>query len=244
MLGLSQPHFGLSVKDETHTPKNGNLESSRTPENSKLDCRGQNTLHWGVIYTLENFLKFRCPNWLRMSHLDICSLSYGQKKGRELNWQFDSWPLKVENQPESDIIKWNATRRWKALKESYKITSNLIPIGGLSKKLWMPKVPGVQTKTVSGLHFGSPGKKMSFGCSLRVELQRILYGGRWWFPPSPGRSESSESKLSMACPNTKGVLECELTNLWLVLDAGSCNKIIVPLPSLIPKLLAHLSHPL
>jgi hypothetical protein len=96
--------------------------------------------------------------------------------------------------------------------------------------------------------FGSPfwesREKMPFGCSLRGDLQRILYGGRWWLPPSLGCGESSEFKLSVACPNTKGVPECELSNLWLVLDAGSCNKIIVPLPSLIPKLLAHLSHPL
>jgi hypothetical protein len=26
--------------------------------------------------------------------------------------------------------------------------------------------------------------------------QRILYGGRWWLPPSPGRGESSESKVA------------------------------------------------
>ncbi len=42
---LSQPHFGAKCEDETHTPKSGNLEYSGTPENSKLDCRGQNTLH-------------------------------------------------------------------------------------------------------------------------------------------------------------------------------------------------------
>jgi hypothetical protein len=36
----------------------------------------------------------------------------------------------------------------------------------------MPKVPGVQTGIVSGLLFGSPGKKMPFRCSLRKELQR------------------------------------------------------------------------
>jgi hypothetical protein len=30
----------------------------------------------------------------------------------------------------------------------------------------------------------------------RGELQRILYGGRWWLPPSPGRGESSESKVA------------------------------------------------
>jgi hypothetical protein len=66
-------------------------------------------------------------------------------------------------------------------------------------------------------NFGTPlwesQEKMTFGCSLSGELQRILYGGRWWFPPSPGRGESSESKLLVACPNTKGVPECELTHL-------------------------------
>ncbi len=59
---------------------------------------------------------------------------------------------------------------------------------------------------------------------------------------SLGRGESSESKLLVACPNIKGVPECELTHLWWVLDVGSHNKIIVPLPSLISERLAHPSH--
>jgi hypothetical protein len=48
-------------------------------------------------------------------------------------------------------------------------------------------------------------EKEPFGCKSRGELQKILYGGRWWFPPSPGRGESSESKLPVACPNAKKV---------------------------------------
>jgi hypothetical protein len=48
--------------------------------------------------------------------------------------------------------------------------------------------------------FGTPlwesWEKVPFGCILRGELQRILYGGRWWLPPSPGRGESSESKVA------------------------------------------------
>jgi hypothetical protein len=48
--------------------------------------------------------------------------------------------------------------------------------------------------------FGTPPwesrEKMPFGCSPRGELQRILYGGKWWLPPSPGRGESSESKVA------------------------------------------------
>ncbi len=32
-------------EDEIHTPKSGKLESFRTPKNSKLEFKGQNTLH-------------------------------------------------------------------------------------------------------------------------------------------------------------------------------------------------------
>ncbi len=60
----------------------------------------------------------------------------------------------------------------------------------------------------------------------------------------PGRGELSESKCLWLVPTPKGVPECELTFLWLVLDADSCEIIIVPLPSLIPGLLARPSYPL
>jgi hypothetical protein len=38
--------------------------------------------------------------------------------------------------------------------------------------------------------------KKSFGCDSYGEVQSILYGGRWWLPPSPCRSESCESKVA------------------------------------------------
>jgi len=97
-LNAATPLWG-KCEDETHTPKSENLESSGTPATSELDNRGQNTSPWGVSYTVGKALKFRCLKWPRMSHLDICSTSYGQKKGRESNWQFDSRPQKVENRP-------------------------------------------------------------------------------------------------------------------------------------------------
>jgi hypothetical protein len=122
-------------EDETHTPKSGDLESSRTPRNSELDCKGQSTLHWGVLYINGKVLKCRCPKWPRMSHLDICSPSYGQKKGRESNWQFDSRPLKVENRPLPDVCKRSVIKHWKALKESYNFGSDLTPIGGRSREI-------------------------------------------------------------------------------------------------------------
>jgi hypothetical protein len=48
--------------------------------------------------------------------------------------------------------------------------------------------------------FGTPTweswDKKPFGCGPRGVAQSILYGGRWWLPPSPGRGESSESKVA------------------------------------------------
>jgi hypothetical protein len=128
-------------EDETHTPEMGTSGSFETPETSKFDCRGQNTLPWSVLHIIGKLPK--CRKWPRMSHLDICSTSYGQKKDLESNWQFDSRPLKVRNRPDLGVCRESATHRWKALKESYKFASDLIPIKGLNKELWPHKVPRV-----------------------------------------------------------------------------------------------------
>jgi len=77
-------------EDEIHTPEMGTWESSGIPKTSEFDCRGQNTLHWGIFYIIGKLSKSRCRKWPRMSHLDICSTSYGKRKGWESNWQFDS----------------------------------------------------------------------------------------------------------------------------------------------------------
>jgi hypothetical protein len=38
--------------------------------------------------------------------------------------------------------------------------------------------------------------KKSFGCGCHIEVQKILYWGRWWFFLSPGCGESCESKVA------------------------------------------------
>ncbi len=64
-------------------------------------------------------------------------------------------------------------------------------------------------------------EKEPFGCSFDRKVQSILYGGRWWLPLNPGCGESSVSKCPWLVPTPKGVPECELTLLWLGLDADS-----------------------
>ncbi len=87
------------------------------------------------FYIIGKLLKCRCPKWACMTHLDICNTSYGQKKGWESNWQFDSRPRKVENRPDHLACRWRATRCWKALDEGYNFGLDLVPIEGLHQKL-------------------------------------------------------------------------------------------------------------
>jgi hypothetical protein len=67
-------------------------------------------------------------------------------------------------------------------------------------------------RTLTRDSFGTPTwesrEKKPFGCSLRDETQRILYGGRWWLPPSPGRGESNSPSCPWLVLTPKGVPEC------------------------------------
>jgi hypothetical protein len=112
----------------------------------------------------------------------------------------------------------------------------------LGREVMMAQSHGSPNRDNFGTALWESRDKEPLGCGHGGATQRILYGGRWWLPPSSGRGESSESKVArgLSQQGAKWVL----TNLWLVLDAGPCNKIIVPLPSLIPGLLACPSYPL
>jgi len=158
------------------------MESSGTPKNSKHNLRGQISSPWHVPYINGKFLKLRCPKWPRITHLDICSPSYGQKKGWESNWQFDSRPLKVGNRPLPDVRIESATRRCKALDESYNFGSKLVPIKLGSQELWPSKVPGLQPRTVSGLQLGSPGKKSHSDVAPAVRRREYYMGESGGFP--------------------------------------------------------------
>jgi hypothetical protein len=167
-------------EDDTHTPEMGTWEFSRTPKTSKFNCKGQNTSPWGVLHDIGKLLNFRCQKWPHMSHLDICSTSYGKKKGRESNWQFDSWPPKVGNRSDPGVCRWSATRRATSLLH----TSSQLEVWVKSYELtksWESKPERFGT-----LPWESQDKK-PFGCGCCGVTQKILYGGRWWLPPSPGR---------------------------------------------------------
>jgi hypothetical protein len=140
---MSQPHFGQVWGWSPTLGKVGGWESSGTPECLELDSKWQNTSHWGVLGVIGKVLKRRYRKCPRIGNSGICSPSYGQKKGRESNWQFDSRPLKVGNRPLPDVLFERATWRWKDLDEGYNFGSDLVAIQLCSRELWRFKVPGV-----------------------------------------------------------------------------------------------------
>ncbi len=157
-------------------------------------------------------MKCRCLKWPHISHLDICSTSYGRKKGRESNYQFDSRPLKVGNRPNPCVCRQSATHLWKALKKIYNFALDLIPIRGRDEKLWAFEVPRVKIRTISRLHFGSPGKNSHLDVGA-VESRREYYMGEGvgfprvravvsqvspsclWLVPTPKRCRMSSNQL-------------------------------------------------
>jgi hypothetical protein len=107
----------------------------------------------------------------------------------ELNWQFDSWPLKVRNQPDFLVCRCHATYRWKALDKGYNFALDFISIRGFHAKLWGPKVAGVSTLAISGLPFGGiPRQNVIRMWALWRGIEYTIRGkvvaspksGLWW----------------------------------------------------------------
>ncbi len=139
-----------------------------------------------------------------MTHLDIYNISYGKKKGRESNWQFDSRPQNVGNRLDFRACRWRATHRWKALNENYNFALDLAPIGGLGMKLQPCKVVGVPTLAVLGLPIRSPRTKNHLDVAL-AEKCRIYYMGEGGgFPRIQAVVSLMSPESSVACPSTKG----------------------------------------
>jgi hypothetical protein len=150
------------------------LESQWTPKFSENNFKGQNPLDWSVIYIIKKKLERKCLKWARMTHLGDSNTSYGQMKGRESNWQFDSQPLKVRNRLDPLMFRWLATYHWKNLDRGYNFASALTSIVGLHTKLWASKVTGVLILKISKLPLGNPRTIWHLSASLMAK-HRIYY---------------------------------------------------------------------
>jgi hypothetical protein len=211
MDNLSQPDFEGSVRSPL-TLEKGTLESFGTPKSLEYDFKGQNTSHWDVFYTVGKVLKCRCPKWPRMSHLDIIQGHFGHLKHK----------LWLKEGPRVKLTVWlsttksrKSTRSWcvqvecntplKNSQRELQVFFRPHPNRRLEREVMNAQNPGSPNRDSFGTPLWESRDKESFECGCSGVTQRILYGGRWWLPLSPGRGELSESVLPVTCPNTKSV---------------------------------------
>jgi hypothetical protein len=208
-LVVATPLWG-KCEDETHTPKSGNLESSGTPAISELDCRGQNTSHRGVFYTVEKVLKCRCPKWSRMSHLDICSTSYGWKKGR-----VDSLTPNHKKSRIDPILVCAGGVRHTVGKLSRRATSSLQTLSQSevrARSYEHPKSQESKSRQFRNFTLGVPGQRAIWVWTQWSNTENTIWGkvvaspesrpwwvkwvqGHLWLVPTPKRCRMSSNQL-------------------------------------------------
>jgi len=131
------------------------------------------------------------------------------------NWQFDSRPLKVKNQPDLLAFKWRVTYCWKALDKGYNFALELISIQG-HVKLWTPKVARVPTLAISGLPLGSPETKCHLDLDL-VERHKLYYKGKGCGFPQVWAMVSLVSPSCLCLVLAPKVFQLCINHLMLVL---------------------------
>jgi len=209
---LSQPHFEASVRMKLALPKVGTWSPPGFPQlqSSIVEVK---TPRLDVFFIpLERPWSLDVWNGLAWAIQTFAAQVMVKRKAGSQTGSLTPDHKKSAIDP-IPVCAGGVQHRWKALEESYKFSWDLIPIRGLSQELWAPKVPGVQTGTVSELLLRNPGNKRHLDVGAVEQHREYYIAERWWLPPSPGRGESSDSILPVVCPNTKTVSKCELTNL-------------------------------
>jgi hypothetical protein len=174
IISLSHPYFGQVWG---WSPTLGKVESWSTLglPNVQSSTERPKTPRLGVfLVSLERSQSVDVQNGLALIIWTSAAQVMGKRRARS---QTNSRPLKVRNRPVPDVRSRNATRRWKALFEGYKICSDLVAIRGQGEELWLSKVPGLQPGLIRD-NFGTPFREsrenVTFGCHSRGVTQSIL----------------------------------------------------------------------
>jgi hypothetical protein len=94
----------------------------------------------------------------------------------------------------------------------------------MNKELWIPKILGVQIGIVSGLLFGSPGKKCHSDVAAVGKCREYYMGEGGGFPQVRAVVSHVSLGSPVAWPSTENAPECELTDLLVGLMQVQITK--------------------
>jgi len=162
------------------------MESRWISKTLKSNFRGQNSMACGILYIIGKLLELKCLKWVRIAHLDIWNTSYGQKKGRESNYQFDSRPEKSQ---ESTWFTW-LQRACDILLESSWRELQLCFRPHLFRN---PKSQKFQPAQFQDSQSGVPGEKSHLDVGF-VASHRVYYKGEG------GGFPQVQAVMNLVCP--------------------------------------------
>ncbi len=153
-----------------------------------------------------------------MTHLDTSNTTFGQKKGRESNWQFDSRPLKVGNRLDFLVCRWHATYRWKVLIRATTLLQTSSQSEVCTQSCGPPKSRESQLWEFWDSHLRVLGQNDIWALVTWPSTKYII---RVQLPPSLVCGDSCESKFARGSFQHQKCFSYTLTNLLFgfVLDS-------------------------
>jgi hypothetical protein len=178
---VSQPHFEGSVRSPLTLPKMGLGSPPGLPKTQSAIAGAKTPRIEAFFIPLERSWSLDDQNgsYESFGHLQHKLWS---KEGPGVKLAIWLPNTKVGNRLDSGASRWSATHCWKALDNSYNFGLDLVSIRVRGEELWASKVSGVQTELVSGLHFGSPGKKSHLDASAAERCREYYMGEGGGFP--------------------------------------------------------------
>ncbi len=190
-----QPYFERVWGWDSHS-RNGNLGVHWDSQNFKVQWQGSKHFALRAFFIfIRKLSKCRCRKWLAWAIWTSAAQVMAKKRSEvKLIVWLPTTKSQELTRPRCVQVKWNTPL------ESSQWELQLCFEPHHNQKYEQKVIVSQSCRSSNHGSFGTPlwesQDKKPFGCGCCEEAQRIQYGGKWWLPPSLGRGESYESKVT------------------------------------------------
>jgi hypothetical protein len=148
------------------------------------------------FYIIRKLSKCRCRKWARMGHLDIYSTSYGKNKGPKIKLAIWLPTTKNRELTRPPCVQVECDTPLGRSRGELQVCFRPHPNRRFEQRIMISQSPESLNRDNFRTPLWESWDKKPFGCKCRKKAHSILYGGKWWLPPSPGCDESCESRVA------------------------------------------------